>query len=94
MENKLFFESSSIFQVILTKLTQVNKTRLLLRLTNFDKKRLVAFRSFDNKESDFMLEKCRRVWMTLIHFLLLLPTDSCFCQLTVVVAKFTVVVAN
>jgi hypothetical protein len=56
-----------------------NKTQLLLKLTLFDKNRLVAFHSLKNVF--FMHEKHIRVWMTLIN-ILSLPTDS-FCQPTI-----------
>jgi hypothetical protein len=64
-------------QVLMTRLTPVNKTRLFLKSSDFNKNRLVAFHSSCYKESNFMCEKCKRVWMTLIHFLLL-PADSCY----------------
>jgi hypothetical protein len=63
-------------QVLLTRLTSIDKTRLFLYLTNFDKNRLVAFHSFKTNNVIFMCEKCTGVWMTLIHF--------CHYQLTVV----------
>jgi hypothetical protein len=46
MANKLFDRSRSVFQVVLTKLNPINKTQLFLKLTNFDKNRLVTFISF------------------------------------------------
>jgi len=40
-------------QVLLTRLTPINKTWVFLKLTNFDKNRLVAFHSLQDKESEF-----------------------------------------
>jgi hypothetical protein len=37
----------------MTRLTPVNKTRLFLKLSDFDKHRLVAFHSLCYNESDF-----------------------------------------
>jgi hypothetical protein len=71
------FSFDVYLQVLLTRLTRVEKTRLFLKLSDFDKKRLVTFSSSCYKESDFTHEKCKRVWLTLIH-LLPLPTDGCY----------------
>ncbi len=61
----------------MTRLIPVDKTQLFLKLSDFNKNRLVTFFSLCYKESDFMCEKCKRVWMTVIH-LLPLPTEGCY----------------
>jgi hypothetical protein len=60
-------------QVLVTRLTPVDNMRLFLKLINFDKNRLVAFHSFSTQKVSFMRtkelrEKCTRVCMTVIHF--------------------------
>ncbi len=73
------------FQVILTRLTPVNKTQLFLKPPELDKNRLVAFHSFTQRkchykenawETNESVYEYLSVWMTLIHF--------CCYQLTVV----------
>ncbi len=55
MENKLF--DMIVSQVTLTRLTPIDKTWLFLKLTQFDKNRLVTFHLVGNKESVFTSEK-------------------------------------
>ncbi len=72
-------------QVLLTRPTAIDKTRLFLKPTNINKNRLVAFHSFTNKKVFSCgqgkcarnARECEWPW-----FIMSLPTDSC-CQLTV-----------
>ncbi len=47
-------------QVLVTRLTPVDNMRLFLKLTNFDKNRLVAFHSFTTKSHSCRQRKCAR----------------------------------
>ncbi len=80
MENNLFDRSRSIFQVVLTRLTPVNKTWLSLKPTDFVKNRLPAFHSFLKRKVFHMRETLKS--LDDLDSFLSLPTEDC-CQPTV-----------
>jgi hypothetical protein len=76
----LFWNFRCYLQVLSTRLIPVNKTRLLLKPSNFDMNRCVTFHSLWDKESDFNVREMRESVDDLDSFLSL-PTHSCY-QLT------------
>ncbi len=70
----LFISADAYTQVLLTRLTFIDKMQLLLRPYIFDKFLLDTFHSWDTKKVFCTWVERECVWMTLIHF--------CHCQMT------------